>query len=665
MNYHLLPTTNRTLFLLAFLTIGGTLSAQRAATILDHQDRIRIAPVKALNSPFRETNLSITPDGKYLYFMSLRGGLENSSQIMTFEGDSVYDGDIWYSERVNGAWQRPKAMPSGVNTANGEDEPVVSADGKRVYFQSWNYIWDRTGGPYFVSELQGNIWTRPVGLGGGITEFFSVVQATDGMTISPDERTMIVAAGQGYDTPMDIYISKKGEYGWTYCKKLAISTEADERSVFLAPDGKTLYFASKGYRGLGGLDIYKTTLNPDGTFGEIINIGAPFNTPADDYGFILTGDGMEAYFVRNGDIYFADLREADSRIRPEVPVITHVLQGTVRDSATWRGVPAQVLLLDARTKRLVKKVDTSPTGAYRIELPNVGRVYDQLVVSTGYPQKTRRITIDQKAYPETITANFLLAKPSSNYSQPSAPIAAQPRPQQPANNPRPVTPVQPVPAPPAITHIEARPQTPMATPPPTITPPLVVIPPAENPYSFDGVAENNLILLLDVSASMRKSDKLPLLKEAFSRMLVHMRPEDQITIIVYSGTANVVLEAVSASQQNAILAAIDNLSSSGGTKGKTALRKGYSLAKQHFISGGNNRIILATDGYFEVEDMYIIAESGRSENVTLSVFSFGKLAQDKIDELAELAAKGGGNYAMITEENVDTALLKEAKAVRK
>lgn len=659
--------------LLIILCIVGQMHGQRSATILDHQDRIRISPVRALNSSYRETNLSISPDGKYLYFMSLRGQQEWSNSFMTFQGDSVYDGDIWYSKRVNGEWQRPRALPYGVNTAAGEDEPVISADGRRVYFQSWNYIWDRTGGPYYVSEVQGSSWSRPTGLGGGITEFFGVVQATDGMTMSPDERTFIVAAGPEYDTPMDIFISKKGSYGWTYCKKLALSTSGDERSVFLAPDGKTLYFASSGYEGYGGMDIYKTTLNPDGTFGEVINIGEPFNTPSDDYGFILTGDGMEAYFVRNGDIYFADLQDADARIRPEVPEILHVLKGTVRDSISWSGVPAQILLMDARTKRLVKKINTSPTGAYRIELPNKSRVYDQLVIAEGYPQKSRRLTIDQKAYSETITANFLVAKPNRPQSPPvvtaSPPTSRPPvtsQPPQPVQ--RPVTEPEPEPEPsiPAITQIEARPQTPdYSTPPPTITPPTVSIPVQDDPFSFEGVAENNLILLLDVSASMKKPEKLPLLKSSLQKMLQHMRPEDQISIIVYSGNAEVIVEAVSASQSAMIEHAIANLSSSGGTKGKAALRKAYTLARRHYIAGGNNRIIMATDGYFDVPELYNLAESGRGENVALSVFSFGKLAQAKINELSVLAQKGGGNYQMINEANVDAALLSEAKAVRR
>lgn len=661
--------------LLIVLLTAFQLQGQRSATILDHQDRIRISPVRALNSSYRETNLSISPDGKYLYFMSLRGQQEWSNSFMTFQGDSVYDGDIWCSQRINGEWQRPKALPYGVNTATGEDEPVVSADGKRVYFQSWNYIWDRTGGPYYVSELQGNTWSRPTGLGGGITEFFGVVQATDGMTISPDERTFIVAAGPGYDTPMDIFISKKGSYGWTYCKKLALSTSGDERSVFLAPDGKTLYFASSGYDGYGGMDIYKTILNPDGTFGEVINVGAPFNTPADDYGFILTGDGMEAYFVRNGDIYFADLQDADERIRPEIPEILHVLKGTVRDSISWTGVPAQILLMDARTKRLVKKIETSPSGVYRIELPNKSRVYDQLVIAEGYPQKARRLTIDQKAYSETITANFLVANPEGPASPPVVAATPPPTPATPNTPPTqpnqrpiqpPVTQPDPEPSVPAITQIEARPQTPdYSTPAPTITPPQVSVPVTEDPFSFDGVAENNLILLLDVSASMRKPEKLPLLKSALQKMLTHMRPEDQISIIVYSGSAEIILEAVSAAQSNVIENAISNLSSSGGTKGKAALRKAYTLARRHYIANGNNRIIMATDGYFDVPDLFNLVESSRGDNITLSVFSFGNLAQNKIDDLTELAGKGGGNYQMIDEANVDSALLTEAKAVRR
>lgn len=663
-------TLNQVITCLLIVLSAIPAMAQRSATILDHQDRIRISPVRAINSRYRETNLSISPDGKYLYFMSLRGEQEWSSIYMTFRGDSVYDGDIWVSERVGGQWQRPEVLPFGVNTAQGEDEPVVTADGKRVYFQSWHYLWDSNGGPYYYSQLEGSRWTRPVGLGGGITEFFRTIQATDGMTISPDERTFIVAAGVNYDGPMDIFMSRKGPYGWTFCRKLGISTSGDERSVFLAPDGKSLYFASNAYDGFGGMDIYKTTLNPDGTFGEVINIGEPFNTPQDDYGFVLTGDGMEAYFVRNGDIYFADLRDADERIRPDVPEITHILKGTVRDSISWTGVQSEVLLFDARTRRLVKKVTTSPSGAYRIELPNKSRVYDQLVMAEGYPQKTRRLTIDQKAYGETLTANFLLANPSGPSIAAQVPPQTPQTPQPPRPQPTRPEPVaedpEPEPSVPAITQIDVRPQQEeQYTPPPTVVPPAVTMPAAADPYSFEGVAENNLVLLLDVSASMRKPGKLPLLKTSFAKMLDHMRPEDQVTVIVYSGSADVVIEAVSASQKEVIEAAISTLSGSGGTKGKAALRKAYNLARRHFIEGGNNRIIMATDGYFDVPALYDMAESGSTEDVSLSVFSFGNLAQNKINELSELAAKGGGNYQMIDEANVDTALLNEAKAVRR
>ena len=635
------------------------LPAQRQATLLDHKDRIRIAKVDILCSSHRETNLSITPDGRYLYFMSLRGGQRWSQSFMTFRGDSVFDGDIWYSRKVAGQWQKPVCMPLGINTSQGEDEPNISPDGKTVYYQSWNSMWEVTGGPYYKAQRNGDEWGLPQGLGGGITDFFRNYRATDGMTISPDEKRFIVAAGQEYDANMDLYMSTRNIYGWTYCKRLGISTDGDDRSAFLAADGKTLYFASNGYQGLGGLDIYKTTLNSDGTFGEVINIGAPFNTKGDDYGFILTADGLEAYFVRDGNIHFADLREADDRIRPNLPNVSLTLEGTVRDSASWQGLSGEVIIMDARSKVIVKKLQTTGSGRYSLTLPNQTRIYDQVVMVEGYPTARRRLTVEARGFADVIPSNFILARPApqlaTNEPRPSRGETPPPTPPTPAPAPDPRPQVAP------ITTLEVKPD-PQPGPSPRPAP-LVTPEKPEDPYSFTGVAENNLILLLDVSASMRKPEKLPLLKDALQRLLVHMRPEDQISIVVYSGNVNVVLEAVSAAQSEQILSAIDNLRSSGTTRGKNALRQAYQLAEDNFIAGGNNRIIMATDGYFEVPELYSLAE--KETRVQLSVFSFGKLPDEKHGELKALARYGGGNYASITPDNVDDALLKEAKAVRK
>lgn len=364
------------LFICWFIS-GISVFAQ--TTILDHKDKIVVKKLNILNSYARETNLSISPDGKYLYFMSDRGGQVWSTYSGTYKGKTRYDGDIWFSTRNGDSWRKPTCLGLGVNTSSGEDEPMISQDGQYICFQSWKYNWKITGGPYYQAELNGSRFSNIKGLGGGINKFIMTeyikagnTYATDGASISPDGKTFLLCAGRDYDGRMDIYISRKVNGKWTYMKKLAISTPGDERSVFIAGDGKTIYFASDGYKGYGGLDVYKTTLNDDGTCGEVINIGKPFNTPSDDYGFIMTADGNEAYFVREGDIYYANTKEADPKLKPGVTVL---ISGTIKDQ---NGNPLQYYLeLDDVSKgtEISTSKSNSETGEFLFSTSDVTEKY--------------------------------------------------------------------------------------------------------------------------------------------------------------------------------------------------------------------------------------------------------------------------------------------------
>ena len=348
-------------------------------TILDHKDKIVIKKLSQLNSYARETNLSISPDGKYLYFMSDRGGQSWSSYSGTYKGKDRYDGDIWYSTKSGETWRKPTCLGLGVNTSSGEDEPMVSQDGQYICYQSWKYNWKVTGGPYYQAELNGSRFSNVKGLGGGINRFILTeyikagnTYATDGAAMSPDGKLFLLCCGRDYDGRMDIYYSRKVNGKWSYMKKLSISTAGDERSVAIAGDGKTIYFASDGYKGFGGLDIYKTTINDDNTCGEVINIGKPFNTSSDDYGFIMTADGNEAYFVREGDIYFANTEEADPLLKPGVTVL---ISGTVKDQ---HGNPLQYYLeLDdvANGKEISTSKSNSNSGEFLFSTSDVTSKY--------------------------------------------------------------------------------------------------------------------------------------------------------------------------------------------------------------------------------------------------------------------------------------------------
>ncbi|MDX2245985.1 MAG: hypothetical protein SF052_04360 [Bacteroidia bacterium] len=298
-----------------FLGLSVECIAQKVI-IPEPDSEIRVYPLYALNSPFTESSLAITPDGEYLFFSTNRGGQIWNEPYQTPEGDSLYDKDIWVSENVCGKWQKPYSLPHGINTALSEDEPFISADGKILYFQSWNYLWEQTGGPYYQTKLIPPENPSLRGMGKKLTRVLEIFSGTGSFALSPEKKLILLVAGKPEEHQMDIFFIRKNGKSWKYPEKSALSTPQNERSAFLMADGQTVYFASAGYEGFGGLDIYKTTLDDYGNPGVIFNLGPEINGPEDEYSFVIAPGGEEGYFIREGNIYCADLSKTENILKP-------------------------------------------------------------------------------------------------------------------------------------------------------------------------------------------------------------------------------------------------------------------------------------------------------------------------------------------------------------
>ena len=182
--------------------------------------------------------------------------------------------------------------------------------------------------------------------------------------------------------------------------------------------------------------------------------------------------------------------------------------------------------------------------------------------------------------------------------------------------------------------------------------------------SMEGYAINNMVLLLDVSGSMNAPEKLPLLKAAVLKMVSMMRPEDRVSIIAFSDKPRAVLTAASFSDERRIEQAISTLKSSGKTDGNAALKLAYKVADENYLRGGNNRIVLATDGEFGLsEQTRELIRKFSGEDIFLSIFNFGKGGGAAI-ALEQIANLGKGNYQHISKENVELQLIREVKAKR-
>jgi Ca-activated chloride channel homolog len=182
----------------------------------------------------------------------------------------------------------------------------------------------------------------------------------------------------------------------------------------------------------------------------------------------------------------------------------------------------------------------------------------------------------------------------------------------------------------------------------------------------DNLPNSNFVFLIDVSGSMSGENKLPLVIESLKILTKQLRKEDKISIVVYAGAAGLVLPPTSGNDKEKIIASLENLQAGGSTAGGAGIKLAYKVAEENFIKGGNNRVIIATDGDFNVgassdNDMISLIEEKRESDVFLTCLGYG-MGNYKDSKLEKLADKGNGNYAYIDNmQEANRFLVKEFK----
>jgi len=173
----------------------------------------------------------------------------------------------------------------------------------------------------------------------------------------------------------------------------------------------------------------------------------------------------------------------------------------------------------------------------------------------------------------------------------------------------------------------------------------------------ESLPASNLVFLIDVSGSMSDANKLPLLKQSLKILVNELRKKDKVAIVVYAGAAGMVLPPTTGDEKQTIINALEKLNSGGSTAGGAGIELAYKLAEENFIKGGNNRVILATDGDFNVgassnTDMQTLIEEKRKSGIFLTCLGYG-MGNYKDSKMETLSDKGNGNYAYI--DNIQEA----------
>ncbi|MDQ3192965.1 MAG: OmpA family protein [Bacteroidota bacterium] len=336
---------------------------------------------ESINTAYEEYAPVISADESVLIFTSRRPGNKkekNDPRSNLFE-------NIYVSERKDGNWTFSERLDEAINFPRYHNSNIaISNDGQKLLI----YKDDRGIGNIYESVLKGKKWTDPKILEGDINSDYHESSAS----YSYDEKTIyFISERIGGQGGKDIWMSKRNKNNkWDEAINLGptINSEFEEESVFAHPDGKTLYFSSKGHSSMGGFDIFKTKIDENGIWGAPENLGYPVNTPGDDLFFVMAANGKTAYYASarsegNGgmDIYKLNFIETKEEIKTNYVVL---LKGTVTDEADGSPIEATIEITEKENNESTGLFSSnSASGNYLVSLPS-GKNYGISVNAENY-----------------------------------------------------------------------------------------------------------------------------------------------------------------------------------------------------------------------------------------------------------------------------------------
>lgn len=347
------------------------INARFGAEAVKHPKPYKLVNVgEGINTAMNEYFPSVTVDGEWFLFTR---GLTDP-QMPGYENE-----DFFVSRKVDGVWQSAQPIRE-INSIGNEGAPTLSADGTIMFFASCANEFGDYGAPerkgygscdiFYAQKINGR-WTKPRNAGPAINTNHWETQPS----FSSDGKSLYFIRGiinRGGIKDQDIYVSTLDENGrFTPAVKLSgkVNTSGKEESVFIHPDNQTLYFSSDGHPGMGGLDIFMSKKQATGEWGEAVNLGYPLNTMAEDNSFLVYPNGKYAFKASDQkggfgglDIYQFELPED---LKPEP--MTYV-RGKVYNSKTKEALEAGFELYDLETQAKVTQAYSQSNGEFLLTL---------------------------------------------------------------------------------------------------------------------------------------------------------------------------------------------------------------------------------------------------------------------------------------------------------
>jgi len=340
-----------------------------------------------VNTQFPEYYPALTVDGSTILF----------TRLIPLKMRDFYQQEDFFISYLdeNGTWGKSFPMPKNINTTNNEGAPTLSADGRNLVFvacadQTGSYYGENRSGKgscdLFYAKKIGNTWYGPINLPGYVNSGNWESQPS----LSADGKTLYFIKGikGSKNNNSDIYVSYLQQDGvWGPPQRLPdhINTPNTEESVHIHPDGRTLYFASKGHPGMGGSDLYVTRKEANGQWSTPENLGYPINTKFDENSLMVSAEGEIAYFASNRAGGYGDLDIYSFKLPKEAQATkTLYFDGFVYDKLTKKPIPGLFELFDLSTsERIIVSEADEQTGTFMVPLP-INRNYAISVTYEGY-----------------------------------------------------------------------------------------------------------------------------------------------------------------------------------------------------------------------------------------------------------------------------------------